>query len=116
MSMWERCITRGGMPGEIFPTVYNATTRIVQGPGYVAFTYEMIHDTRVIPTNGRPRLGGAVHQYFGDSRGRWEGDTLVVEVTNFTSKALVQRLERGTASRRTLQPPRRQCRPLHSHR
>ena len=87
MSLWERCITRGGMPGEIFPTVYNATTRIVQGPGYVAFTYEMIHDTRVIPTDGRPRLGGAVRQYFGDSRGRWDGDTLVVEVTNFGSKA-----------------------------
>ena len=87
MSLWERCITRGGMPGEIFPTVYNATTRIVPGPGFVAFTYEMIHDTRVIPIGGRPRLGAAVRQYFGDSRGRWEGDTLVVEVSNFTSKS-----------------------------
>jgi hypothetical protein len=82
---WDRCITRG-MPGAIFPTVYNANTRIIQGPGYVAITYEMIHDTRVIPTDRRPHVGSAVQQYFGDSSGRWDGDTLVVDVTNFTRK------------------------------
>jgi hypothetical protein len=82
VSLWERCITRG-LPGVIFPTVYNANTRIVQAPGVVAITYEMIHDTRIIPTDGRPHLSQGVRDYFGDSRGRWEGDTLVVDVTNF---------------------------------
>jgi hypothetical protein len=53
----------------------------------VAITYEMIHDTRIIPTDGRPPLSSGVRGYFGDSRGRWEGDTLVVEVANFSDKA-----------------------------
>ena len=85
LSLWERCITRG-MPGAIFPTVYNANTRIVQGPGFVAITYEMIHDTRIIPLDGRPHANAGIRSYFGDSRGRWEGDTLVVDVTNFSEK------------------------------
>jgi hypothetical protein len=85
LSLWERCISRG-LPGAIFPTVYNANTRIVQGPGYVAITYEMIHDTRIISTDGRPHVGAGVRSYFGDSRGRWEGDTLVVDVTNVSEK------------------------------
>jgi len=83
LSLWERCITRG-VPGAIFPTVYNANTRIVQAPGVVAITYEMVHDTRVIPLDGRPHTGAAVRGYHGDSRGRWDGDTLVVETTNFS--------------------------------
>jgi hypothetical protein len=83
--LWERCITRG-LPGAIFPTVYNANTRIVQGPGVVAVTYEMIHDTRIIPTDGRRRLSSGIRGYFGDSRGRWEGETLVVDVTNVSEK------------------------------
>jgi hypothetical protein len=87
LSLWERCITRG-LPGAIFPTVYNANVQIVQGPGVVAITYEMIHDTRVIPTDGTPPLGAAIRGYFGSSRGRWEGDTLVVDVTNFSADAL----------------------------
>ena len=85
LSLWERCISRG-LPGAIFPTVYNANTRIVQGPGFVAITYEMIHDTRIIPVDGTPHTGAAMRSYFGDSRGRWEGDTLVVDVTNFSDK------------------------------
>jgi hypothetical protein len=85
-SQWVRCITRGGLPGVMFPTVYNANARILQGPGYVAITYEMIHDTRVIPTDGRRHVGAAVRQYFGESSGRWDGDTFVVDVTNFTDK------------------------------
>jgi hypothetical protein len=85
LSLWERCIARG-LPGAIFPTVYNANTRIVQGPGFVAITYEMIHDTRIIPTDGRSHLSAGIRSYFGDSRGRWDGDTLVVDVTNFTDK------------------------------
>jgi hypothetical protein len=85
MGLYQRCITRG-VPNAIFPAVYNANTRIVQGPGFVAVTYEMIHETRVIPTADRPHLPTGVRQYLGDSRGRWEGDTLVVDVTNFNSK------------------------------
>ena len=79
---YDRCITRG-LPHVIFPTIYNNTSQIVQGPGYVAIRYEMIHDARVIPLDGPPQLSPAIRQYFGDSRGRWEGDTLVVEITNF---------------------------------
>jgi len=79
---YDRCITRG-LPHVIFPTIYNNTSQIVQGPGYVAIRYEMIHDARIIPLDGRAALSPAIRQIFGDSRGRWEGDTLVVEVTNF---------------------------------
>ena len=86
LSLWERCITRG-IPGAIFPTVYNANIRIVQGPGVVAITYEMIHDTRVIPIGTTAHAGAAIRGYNGDSRGRWEGDTLVVDTTNFSDKS-----------------------------
>jgi hypothetical protein len=82
MDWYDRCITRG-LPHVIFPTIYNNTSEIVQGPGYVAIRYEMIHDARVIPLDGRKMLSTSMRQYFGDSRGRWEGDTLVVEVSNF---------------------------------
>ena len=82
LDLYDRCITRG-LPHVIFPTIYNNTSSIVQGPGFVAIRYEMIHDARVIPIDSRPQLSSTIRQYFGDSRGRWEGDTLVVEVTNF---------------------------------
>jgi hypothetical protein len=82
LDLYDRCITRG-LPHVIFPTIYNNTSQIVQGPGFVAIRYEMIHDARIIPLDGRPQLASAIRQYFGDSRGRWEGDTLVVDVTNF---------------------------------
>jgi len=85
MGLYQRCITRG-IPGTMFPAVYNANTRIVQGPGYVAITYEMIHETRLIPTTARPHLKSQMRQYMGDSIGRWEGDTLVVDATNFNAK------------------------------
>jgi len=85
LSLWERCITRG-MPSAIFPTVYNANVRLVQGPGVVAITYEMIHDTRVIPIDGRAHVGSPIRGYFGDSRAHWDGDTLVVDVTNISEK------------------------------
>ena len=84
-SLWDRCITRG-LPSAIFPTVYNANTRIVQGPGYVGITYEMIHDTRIIPIGAASHVGSSLRQFLGDSRGHWEGDTLVVDATNFTSR------------------------------
>jgi hypothetical protein len=86
LSLWERCITRG-VPAAIFPTVYNANVRIVQAPGAVAITYEMIHDTRIVTLDGRPHAGAAIRGYHGDSRGRWEGDTLVIDTTNFAEKS-----------------------------
>jgi hypothetical protein len=82
LDLYDRCITRG-LPHVIFPTIYNNTSQIVQGPGYVAVRYEMIHDARVIPLDGSAHVSPTIRQYFGDSRGRWEGDTLVVDVTNF---------------------------------
>jgi hypothetical protein len=82
-----RCIVHGGgLPDAMFPAVYNANMRIVQGPGLVAITYELIHDTRVIPidaeTQREPRLSPAIRMYMGAAHGRWEGTTLVVETTN----------------------------------
>src|SRR5580765_29195 len=85
MGLYQRCITRG-VPNAMFPAVYNANTRIVQGPGFVAITYEMIHETRVIPTTGQPHLNPHFRQFLGDSRGHWQGDTLVVDITNFSPK------------------------------
>ena len=82
---WERCITRG-VPGGIFPTGYGSGYQILQGPGYVAIVYEMIHEARFIPLDGRPHLGPAFRQWNGDSRGHWEGDTLVVDITNYNDK------------------------------
>jgi hypothetical protein len=81
-SLYDRCITRG-LPGSMMPANYGNSYRIIQSPGYVAITYEMVHETRVVPLDGRPQLGGAIRQYFGEPRGRWEGNTLVVETTNF---------------------------------
>jgi hypothetical protein len=85
---WERCITRG-VPGGIFPTGYGAGYQILQAPGYVAIFYEMIHEARIIPLDGRPHLGSAFRLWNGDSRGRWEGDTLVVDITNYNDKGSV---------------------------
>jgi hypothetical protein len=71
----------------MLPSFYNNNYEIVQAPGYVAILIEMIHDVRIIPTDGRPHLPSGVRQWLGDSRGRWEGNTLVVETTNFTDKS-----------------------------
>jgi hypothetical protein len=78
-----RCITRG-LPQ--LPAAYNNNHQIVQAPGYVAMLSERIHDARVIPLDGRPHLPPSIRTYMGDSRGHWEGDTLVVDTTNFTEK------------------------------
>ncbi len=86
LDKYDRCITRG-FPHVIFPTIYDNTSQIVQGPGYVAIRYEMIHDARVIPLDSRAHLSPTIRSYFGDSRGHWEGDTLVVDVTNFAMNA-----------------------------
>ena len=84
LSMADRCIARAGPP--MVPAGYNNNHRIVQSRDYVVIFSEMMHDARIIPLDGRPHLPGNVRQWFGDARGRWEGDTLVVETTNFTDK------------------------------
>jgi catechol 2,3-dioxygenase-like lactoylglutathione lyase family enzyme len=86
LSTDDRCITRG-LPGLMLPRVYNNGLQIIQGPGYVAIQKEMVHETRVIPTTERPHLGASLTQWLGDSRGHWEGETLVVEAINFNGKA-----------------------------
>jgi hypothetical protein len=82
----ERCLVLQGAGPPITPTAYNNNVQIVQGPGYVSLLVEMGHEVRVIPTDGRPHLPPGIRQWKGDSRGRWEGDTLVVETTNFSSR------------------------------
>jgi hypothetical protein len=82
-SLWERCFTRG-MP--ILPGPYNNDFQIVQTPGYVVILHEMIHDARVIPLDGRPHVSQNIRGWMGDPRGHWEGDTLVVDSTNFSEK------------------------------
>ncbi len=84
-SLWDRCITRG-IPTSMLPTLYGNSYFINQSPDAVTITYEMVHDTRVIPLEPRPHVGGTIRQYLGDARGHWEGDTLVVETTNFTDR------------------------------
>jgi hypothetical protein len=81
-SLYDRCISRG-LPGSMMPAIYGSSYQIVQGPGYVAIVYEMIHETRVISLSPRPHVGKNIRTYMGDPRGHWEGNTLVVETTNF---------------------------------
>jgi hypothetical protein len=87
-TLYDRCITRG-IVGSVLRVVYGNGNRIVQAPGMVALSYEMIHDTRIIYTDGRSHIGQPIRQYLGDSRGRWEGDELVVVTTNLTDKTSI---------------------------
>jgi hypothetical protein len=101
-SLYDRCVTRG--IGGISPVLYGNGLRIAQTPNEVTITYEMIHDTRVVPLNPvdrngstpfldtPPRLGPNIKLWMGDARGRWEGDTLVIETTNFTDRTSIQGL------------------------
>jgi hypothetical protein len=87
-SMYDRCITRG-LPGSMMPAIYGNAYRIVQTPDTVAIQYEMIHETRIVPLDDvsrRPHIGSRLHLLLGDARGHFEGDTLVVETTNFTNR------------------------------
>jgi hypothetical protein len=84
-SLWDRCITVG-LPAVMFPTGYNNNVRILQAPGYVTITHEMMHDARVIPLGNTPHLSPEIRTYMGDSRAHWEGDTLVIDVTNFNAE------------------------------
>ena len=85
---WVRCITRG-VPGGMFPAQYNNGYSIHQTPGYVVIVYEMIHDARIIPIDGRPHVGSSIRMWNGDPRGRWEGNTLVIDTTNYNDKGMI---------------------------
>ena len=84
-SLYDRCLTRG-VVGSILPVIYGNGLQIVQTPNDVVIRYEMIHETRVVSLDGRPHVGDAIRTYMGDARGRFEGDTLVVETTNFIGR------------------------------
>jgi len=89
LTLYVRCISRG-LPGSMMPAIYGNSYRIVQSKDTVAITYEMVHETRIIPledVSRRPHISSKVHEYVGDARGHFEGDTLVVETTNFNEKA-----------------------------
>ena len=85
-SLYDQCITRG-LPGSMMPAIYGNAYQIHQSPGIVAIRYEMIHETRIIPLDQRAHVGSKIKSYMGDARGRWDGDTLVVETTNFLPEA-----------------------------
>jgi hypothetical protein len=99
-TLYDRCITRG-VVGSLGPAIYGNGVTLVQGPGSVAISYEMVHDTRIIPLDSRPHLASATRQYMGDARGRWDGDTLVVETTNFTDKTAISGVRHSEALRLT---------------
>jgi hypothetical protein len=94
-TLYDRCITRGVI-GSVLPVIYGNGMRIVQTPDAVVISYEMIHDTRVIPLAQRPFIAEEIDQYMGNSRGRWDGDTLVVETRNFTDKTSIGANGNGT--------------------
>jgi hypothetical protein len=81
-SLYDQCITRG-LPGSMTPAIYGNSYQIHQGQGWVAIRYEMIHETRIIPLDGRAHVSSKIPSYMGDARGHFEGNTLVVETTNF---------------------------------
>jgi len=83
--VYSRCISRG-LLASMLPTLYNFGNEIIQAPGYVVIRNEMIHEARVIPLDGRPHVGKNIRTYMGDSRGHWDGNTLVVETTNFNGE------------------------------
>jgi hypothetical protein len=85
---YDRCISRG-LAGSWLPVVYGNGARILQTPDTVVISYEMVHDTRIIPLDGRPHVAGGIRQLMGDSRGHFEGNTLVIETTNFTDRTAV---------------------------
>jgi hypothetical protein len=109
---YDRCITRGVL-GSAYPNTYSSGTQILQSPGYVIIRHEMIHETRIVPLDGRRHTSSAIRSYMGDPRGHWEGPTLVVETTNFNGKTgsygrqrQRQPDERSFATRRALHAAR----------
>jgi hypothetical protein len=95
LGLLDRCISRS-VPGSMIPVMYGNTYEIVQAPGFVVIVYEIIHEARVIPLDGRPHLGPSIRQHMGDARGHWEGDSLVVETTNFTAEAAYRQSNAAT--------------------
>ena len=87
MSPWDRCITRG--PTGLFPAAYNNAIQIVQTPTHVVLVTEMIHEARIVPVDGSPHASPRVRSWTGDSRGHWEGSTLVVDTTNFHARGWI---------------------------
>ena len=86
----DRCILWPTAGPPMLPSAYNNNYQILQAPGYVAIVIEMIHDVRIIPLDGHPHVGPGVRQWLGDARGQWEGDTLVIETTNFSDKTVIR--------------------------
>jgi hypothetical protein len=86
-SLYDRCITRG-LPGSMMPAIYGNSYRIVQSKDAVAIQYEMVHEARIIPLDGRPHAPNRLRLDMGDGRGHWDGDTLVVETTNFRERSV----------------------------
>ena len=84
--LWDRCITKGPGPTSMIWLGYDNAYQILQVPGYVVILFEIMHETRIIPLDGPPHVSDSLRQWWGDSRGHWEGHTLVVEMTNFTEK------------------------------
>jgi hypothetical protein len=99
LNLWNRCITRG-LPGSMLPGVYGNSYQIVQGPGWVGILYEMVHEARIIrldPAGSGPaHVGKSIHLDMGDARGRFEGQTLVVETTNFKERSVYRNANPGT--------------------
>jgi hypothetical protein len=88
-TLYDRCITRG-IVGSVMPVPYGNGNVILQTPNQFVISYEMIHDTRIVPLDGRHHIASSIRQYLGDPRGSWQGDTLVIETTNFTDRTGVQ--------------------------
>jgi hypothetical protein len=86
----DRCMIFAGAGPPMLPQSYNSNYQIVQAPGYVMILFEMAHDVRIVPLDGRPHISPDARQWIGDSRGRWEGNTLVIETTNFNGKNPIQ--------------------------
>ena len=91
----ERCITRG-VPGSMIPVMYSNNYEILQSPGVVVIRYEIIHEARIIPLDGRPHVGAKISQHMGDARGHWEGSTLVVVTTNFKRGSVYRNADPST--------------------
>jgi hypothetical protein len=87
LSLYDRCITRG-YPSSMLPAIYGDSYQIIQGPGVVAIRIEMIHETRVIPLGAQPHASKGIELDMGDPRGHWDGNTLVVETTNFRDRTI----------------------------
>ena len=100
METGDRCISRGVL-GMMMPTEYNNGTLVLQPPGYVVFHSEMIHNARIVPIDGAPHLDEGIRQWEGDPRGRWEGNTLVIESTNFRAVRNMRGPTAGTRSRQS---------------